>query len=42
MNAGARADFTYAKGIHNIKAGISYTQTFLNENDQLGHCRSHR
>jgi len=36
MNAGARADFTYAKGINNIKAGVSYTQTFLDENDQLG------
>ena len=36
MNAGARADFTYAKGINNIKAGVSYTQTFLDENDQIG------
>ena len=36
MNAGARADLTYAKGIHSIKAGVSYTQTFLDENDQLG------
>ena len=36
MNAGARANFTYTKGIHNIKAGISYKQTFLDENDQLG------
>jgi len=36
LNAGALANITYTKGIHNIKAGISYTQTFLNENDQLG------
>ena len=27
---------TYTKGIHNVKAGITYEQTFLNENDQLG------
>jgi len=36
LNAGARADLTYNKGIHNIKAGVSYLQTFLDENDQLG------
>ena len=36
LNAGALANVTYTKGIHNIKAGISYEQTFLNENDQLG------
>ncbi len=36
LNAGARADLTYAKGIHNIKAGVAYTQTFLDENDQIG------
>ncbi len=35
-NAGALANVTYTKGIHNIKAGITYEQTFLNENDQLG------
>ena len=35
-NAGARADVTYTKGIHNIKGGVAYTQTFLNENDQIG------
>ncbi len=34
-NAGGRADFTYAKGIHNLKAGASYQQTFLNENFNL-------
>ena len=36
LNAGALANVTYTKGIHNIKAGITYEQWFLNENDQLG------
>jgi hypothetical protein len=36
LNAGALANVTYTKGINNIKVGISYEQTFLNENDQLG------
>ena len=36
LNAGALANITYTKGIHNLKAGITYEQTFLNENDQLG------
>jgi hypothetical protein len=35
-NAGAHADLSYAKGIHNAKAGAMYTQTFLNEDDNLG------
>lgn len=35
-NAGVRADVSYLKGIHNIKAGITYQQTFLTENDTLG------
>ncbi len=35
-NAGLRADVTYVKGIHNVKAGITYQQTFLNENEQIG------
>ncbi len=35
-NAGATGYVTYTKGIHNIKAGLMYEQTFLNENDQLG------
>ncbi|HEX3941279.1 MAG TPA: TonB-dependent receptor, partial [Acidobacteriaceae bacterium] len=35
-NAGLRSDFTYVKGINNIKAGASYEQTFLRENDSLG------
>lgn len=36
LNAGALANVTYTKGIQNIKAGLSYEQTFLDENDQLG------
>ena len=36
LNAGAIANITYTKGIHNMKAGVMYEQTFLNENDQLG------
>jgi hypothetical protein len=35
-NAGARASLSYVKGIHNIKAGVVYEQTFLNENDHVG------
>jgi len=35
-NAGLRSDYSYVKGIHNIKVGISYQQTFLNENNQFG------
>jgi hypothetical protein len=35
-NAGARSDYSWVKGIHNVKAGITYQQTFLNENDAFG------
>jgi len=35
-NAGIRSDVSYVKGIHNIKAGITYEQTFLTENDSFG------
>ena len=35
-NAGGRSDITYAKGNQNIKAGVTYQQTFLSENDHLG------
>jgi hypothetical protein len=35
-NSAAHADFSYAKGIHTIKAGAQYGQTFLSENDSLG------
>src|SRR5579872_7300482 len=35
-NAGLRSDISYVKGIHNLKAGVTYEQTFLTENDHLG------
>lgn len=35
-NAGARSELSYVKGINQIKGGITYDQTFLNENDTLG------
>jgi hypothetical protein len=36
FNAGGRADFSYVKGINNIKVGAVYQHTFLTENDTLG------
>jgi len=35
-NAGLRAAFSYVKGMHNLKVGATYQQTFLDENDRLG------
>jgi hypothetical protein len=35
-NSAVHSDFSYAKGINNIKIGAQYGQTFLNENDTLG------
>jgi len=35
-NAGLRGDISYVKGIHNLKAGVNYMQTFLTENDTFG------
>jgi hypothetical protein len=35
-NAAAHSDFNYSKGIHTLKAGVVYGQTFLQENDNLG------
>jgi len=35
-NVGARSDVSYVKGIHNVKAGITYSQTLLTEHDSLG------
>src|SRR5205823_5354922 len=35
-NAGLRADFSYTKGIHNVKIGGNYQHTFLTEDFQLG------
>jgi hypothetical protein len=34
-NAGAHSDISYVKGINNVKAGVTYEQTFLTENDRL-------
>ncbi len=36
LNAGARAVVSYVKGINNIKAGVSYEHTFLDEHDHFG------
>jgi len=36
LNAGGLASVTWSKGIHNVKAGVSYQQWFLNENDTIG------
>jgi hypothetical protein len=35
-NAGVRSNLSYVKGIHNVKAGATYEQTFLSETDPLG------
>jgi len=35
-NAGLRSDLSYVKGIHNVKIGATYQQTFLDEQDSLG------
>lgn len=35
-NTGLRTSVSYVKGSHNLKAGATYQQTFLNENDNLG------
>jgi hypothetical protein len=35
-NAGLHAEVSYVKGVHNIKAGVLYEHTFLDENDNLG------
>jgi hypothetical protein len=35
-NTGLHTDVTRTRGINNIKAGITYAQTFLNENFHLG------
>jgi hypothetical protein len=35
-NSAAHSDFSYNKGIHNVKVGAQYEQTFLRENDGLG------
>jgi hypothetical protein len=35
-NTCLRSDVSYVKGMHNLKAGATYQQTFLRENDSLG------
>ena len=35
LNAGLHTDISYSKGIHNVKAGAVYEQTFLREHDTL-------
>ena len=35
-NGGIRSYLSYVKGIHNVKAGAVYQQTFLDEHDTLG------
>jgi Carboxypeptidase regulatory-like domain len=35
-NAGARSSISYSHGMHNIKGGVVYEQTFLRENDTFG------
>ena len=35
-NDGVHADISWVKGIHNVKLGAMYEQTFLNESDPLG------
>jgi hypothetical protein len=35
-NAGARADVSYVKGIHNVKVGVDFEHTFLTEDDSFG------
>jgi Carboxypeptidase regulatory-like domain/TonB-dependent Receptor Plug Domain len=36
LNAGIRSNISYVKGPHNVKAGVTYEHTFLDENDSLG------
>ncbi len=35
-NLGLRGDVSFVKGIHNLKAGITYQDTILTENDRFG------
>jgi hypothetical protein len=35
-NAGVRSSVSYVHGIHNVKAGVTYEQTFVSEIDRLG------
>jgi Carboxypeptidase regulatory-like domain len=35
-NAGVRGEVSWVRGIHNVKAGVTYEQTVLNERDTFG------
>jgi Carboxypeptidase regulatory-like domain/TonB-dependent Receptor Plug Domain len=35
-NAGAHTSLSYVQGIHNLKGGVQYEQTFLDEQDTVG------
>lgn len=35
-NLGIRSNVSYVKGIHNLKAGVTYQHTLLTENDSIG------
>jgi Carboxypeptidase regulatory-like domain len=35
-NVGARTSLSYVKGVHNVKVGLQYEQTFLTERDTFG------
>jgi hypothetical protein len=35
-NAGVHTDISWVHGVHNVKAGLEYYSTLLNENDTLG------
>jgi len=35
-NTGIRSDLSYVKGVHNVKVGATYQQTFLDENNRFG------
>jgi Carboxypeptidase regulatory-like domain len=35
-NVGMRSSLSYVKGIHNVKGGVTYQQTFLDEDDTVG------
>jgi hypothetical protein len=35
-NAGVRSDLSYVRGVNNLKAGVTYQQTFLTETNSLG------
>jgi len=36
MNVAGHADWSYVKGVNNVKIGVQYGQTFLREHDSLG------